>query len=275
MTWSIGIVEVGVIPDVPLNVYLPGASDTDRIDPPCYCYIASDGDKTILIDTGPAKAASEAAGLHIAGDTAAMLGAGLNAWGITPGDVDVIVHTHLHYDHMQNDLVFPDAEVIVQETEFTWATSPDSGPFYVGVGELASALGDRLRLIDGDAEVLPGVRAMPNGGHTPGHQSVLVTTPSGTACVCGDIVSLFANLREIGPVCPDVARTEAFLATVRQAGWEMLPSHDPGLRDHRWFVRPERGPGEPGLRERRWFVRAEHRPDPPDGTIRGPGQVGT
>jgi glyoxylase-like metal-dependent hydrolase (beta-lactamase superfamily II) len=239
VSWSIGIIEVGVIPGVPLNVYLPDALDGALIDPPCYCYIATDGSQTIMIDTGPDRAASAAAGLQIIGDTSSMLDAGLRTWGITAGDVDLIVHTHLHHDHMQNDLAFPNAAVVVQETELAWATSPDGGPFYVGVAELARVLGDRLRLLDGQAEILPGVTALPNGGHTPGHQSVLVETTAGTTCVCGDIVSLFANLERIGAVCPDIAGTEAFLAAARQAEWEMLPSHDPDLREHRWYVRPD------------------------------------
>jgi glyoxylase-like metal-dependent hydrolase (beta-lactamase superfamily II) len=245
MSWSIGIIEVGVIPGVPLSVYRPDAPDSALIDPPCYCYVATDGSKTIMIDTGPDRAASAAAGLRVIGDTASMLDTGLRTWGITPGDVDLIVHTHLHHDHMQNDLGFPNAAVVVQKTELAWATSPDGGPFYVGVAELAGALGARLWLLDGQDEILPGVTALPNGGHTPGHQSVLVATSAGTTCVCGDIVSLFANLDLIGAVCPDAAGTEAFLAAARQAEWEMLPSHDPDLREHRWYVRQDDRLGVP------------------------------
>jgi glyoxylase-like metal-dependent hydrolase (beta-lactamase superfamily II) len=242
MSWSIGILEVGVIPGVPLNVYLPDAPPDALIDPPCYCYLATDGHRTILIDSGPDRTASGAAGLRILGDTGAMLTAGLRAWGVTARDVAMIVHTHLHHDHMQNDLVFPEATVVVQRAELAWATGPDSGPFYCGVAELASALGDRLRLLDGEAEILPGVSALPNGGHTPGHQSVLLETTAGPTCICGDIVSLHANIEKIGSVCPDVPATQAFLARAREAAWAMLPSHDPELRSHRWYVQPSRQP---------------------------------
>ena len=236
MSWELGILEVGVIPGVPLNVYLPDAPGDALIDPPCYCYLATDGSQVILIDSGPDRARSGEAGLQITGDTTALLTAGLQASGISTRDVDLIVHTHLHHDHMQNDLLFPRATVIVQRTELAWATSPDSGPFYVGVGELAEALGDRLRLMDGEGEIAAGLTAVPNGGHTPGHQSVLVQTAAGAVCVCGDIVSLRENLEVIGSVCPDTASTEAFLARSRAASWQMLPSHDPGLREHDRYV---------------------------------------
>jgi glyoxylase-like metal-dependent hydrolase (beta-lactamase superfamily II) len=137
---------------------------------------------------------------------------------------------------MQNDLAFPRARVAVQAAELSWATSAAGGPFYVGVASLAEALGDRLILLDGQAELLPGLTALPNGGHTPGHQSVLVRTSAMQVCVCGDIVSLQENTKTIGPVCPDTEATEAFLTQANAAGWLMLPSHDPGLREHSWYL---------------------------------------
>jgi glyoxylase-like metal-dependent hydrolase (beta-lactamase superfamily II) len=89
---------------------------------------------------------------------------------------------------------------------------------------------------DASYEILPGLTALPNGGHTPGHQSVLVQTGSGETCVCGDIVSLEENLEVIGAVCPDREGTARFLARAREAGWQMLPSHDARLRRHVWYL---------------------------------------
>ena len=238
MTWKLGILEVGVIPGLPLTAYLPGAPQDALIDPPCFCYAATNGTRVILVDSGPDRAASAAAGLAIAGDTSAQLLAGLRAFGASPEDVSLIVHTHLHYDHVQNDLLFPRSTVAVQRSELAWATGPSAGPFYVGVDALADALDDRLRLLDGETEILPGLRALPSGGHTPGHQSVLLRTPGGEVCVCGDIVSLQENTEIIGPACPDVAQAEAFLQRAAAAGRELVPSHDPKLRKHRWFVPP-------------------------------------
>lgn len=237
MSWTLGILEVGVIPEIPLSAYLPDAPPGASVDPPCFCYVASDGTRTILIDTGPDRARCAESGLRIVGDTTALLREGLATWGVNPRDVELIVHTHLHYDHMGNDLLFPNASVAVQRAELAWATSPDRGPFYVAVEEVTAALGDRLRLLDGESELLPGVSVLPNGGHTPGHQSILIDAADVMACVCGDIVSLRQNLDVVGSVCPDVAATEAFLARARSSGWEMIPSHDPSLRWHSRFVR--------------------------------------
>jgi glyoxylase-like metal-dependent hydrolase (beta-lactamase superfamily II) len=137
---------------------------------------------------------------------------------------------------MQNDLAFPRARVAVQATELTWATSSAGGPFYLGVADLAEALGDRLMLLNGHTQLMPGLTALPNGGHTPGHQSVLIQTSAVQVCVCGDIVSLQRNLTTIGPVCPDKGATAAFLSKASAAGWLMLPSHDPDLRKHAWYL---------------------------------------
>jgi N-acyl homoserine lactone hydrolase len=252
MSWQLSILEVGVIPGIPLQVYLPDAPDGVLVDPPCFCFIATDGSHTVLVDSGPDQVRSGQAGLAIDGDSTALLEAGLRTAGIAPRDVGLIVHTHLHYDHMQNDLLFPGAQVAVQRTELAWAKSADSGPFYVGVGELAGALGERLRLLDGETEILPGLTALPNGGHTPGHQSVLVRTAAGDACVCGDIVSLQENLTVIGPVCPDREATEAFLERARAAGWQMLPGHDARLRDHHWYSPAAPDSAGPGYGGRAW-----------------------
>ncbi len=60
-------------------------------------------------------------------DASALLTTGLEAWGMRPADVDCIVHTHLHHDHVQNDLMFPDAVVRVLRSELEWASGPDCG----------------------------------------------------------------------------------------------------------------------------------------------------
>ena len=241
MSWRLGIVEVGVIPQLPLNLYLPDAPPDDLIDPPCYCYLASDGETNVLVDSGPDQALSRAEGLDIVGDTSALLTTALEAWGVIPSDVDCIVHTHLHHDHMQNDLMFPNAVVHIQRSELEWATGPDCDRFYVGIGELVAALGDRLHTLEGDAQLFSGLDVVLNGGHTPGHQSVIIDTTEKLVCLCGDIVSLFSNVKIVGAICPNIGETRAFLDRAKAAGWEMVPSHDPQIRGHRWYVRTDRG----------------------------------
>jgi glyoxylase-like metal-dependent hydrolase (beta-lactamase superfamily II) len=237
-TWSVHIVEVGQILELPLSLYVPTAPENARLDVPVYVYILQGNDgTTVLVDTGYALQRSLAAGRTVTGDPVPVLLAALERVGSSPDQVQLVLHTHLHYDHAQNDHLFPNAEIVVARDELTHALSPGAGEFYDGVQELVDRAGARLRLIDGEKEVLPGIRAVPNGGHTPGHQSWVVSTADGVLCLCGDIVSLAANLEgPVGPICPDEPAVHEFLRRMADAGWEPLPGHEPGLRRHRLFL---------------------------------------
>jgi glyoxylase-like metal-dependent hydrolase (beta-lactamase superfamily II) len=233
-TWTLDIVEVGIIPHLPWNIYLPDAPPDNYLDVPCYCYLLSSPAGCLLIDTGPDRDRSAAANLEIVGDACSALTTALQRRGRTPDDVELILQTHLHYDHVQNLDLFPRAEVVVRQTELDWARSPDSGPFYVGIDEFLTLAGDRLRPVEGEQTVRPGVTLLPNGGHTPGHQSILVETAEGTTCIAADILPVYRNM-EVLPPSYDPAATTAFRDRVLDAGWEVLPGHDPELRGHRWF----------------------------------------
>jgi glyoxylase-like metal-dependent hydrolase (beta-lactamase superfamily II) len=238
VSWTLSIIEVGVIPAVPLAAHVPGAPPGELISPPCYCYVVVDGSKIVVVDTGADAPSAFAAGLGIEGDTRFLLDQGLRACDITPGDVTLIVHTHLHYDHVGNDLRFSNAEVVVQRSELSWAVGPKAGGYYVETAALLDALGPRVRPVEGEVELLRGLRVIWTGGHTPGHQSVVLSRPSGDVCICGDVVPLHVNTEVVGSSCPWTDDAERFLATARQAKWEMIPSHDPALRLHPSYVAP-------------------------------------
>ena len=260
MTWTVGIIEVGSLPGSPLKSYVADAPDDILLDLPCYCWLLRDGRTSILVDSGPDAGASEGLGYVVSGDTRAALLRGLRAQGVAAADVSMIVHTHLHQDHVQNDALFPHAQVVVQRGELEaaleaeaaarllsaaqratlaagpYARSQEAGIWYVGTAALVRQAAARLRVVDGELELIPGITLTPNGGHTSGHQSVLAATEQGTACIAGDIVSLAVNAAVIGPMTPDAAVTRAFLERARASSWKLLPSHEPALRQHRWYV---------------------------------------
>jgi N-acyl homoserine lactone hydrolase len=260
VTWSVGIIEVGVMPGCSLAAYVPGAPADVALDLPCYCWLVRSDGTTVLVDTGPDAQPPEDVGYEVAGDTRAALLRGLTAAGVRPDGVTAIVHTHLHQDHVQNDALFAHAEVIVQRRELEdalaaeercrrlsageraalaagpYAASQDAGLWYLGTAALAAGLGARLRIVDGDVEILPGIMVTLSGGHTTGHQSILVETTDGRACIAGDVVALAANADVVGPMTPDAGAAEAFLERARAAGWEIIPSHEPAMRDHRWYL---------------------------------------
>lgn len=235
MSWAIDIIEVGVIPGLPLTIYLPDAGPAERLDVPCYCYLLTGGGPPILIDTGPDRLASEQSGFTIRGDARQAIAAALSRRGLSFPDIHLVVQSHLHYDHMQNSLIFPAAQVLVQRGEVEWACSKYRGPFYVGIPQFIEALGARLTMLEGEIEVVPGITLVPNGGHSPGHQSVLVETDEGIICLCVDIIPMAANTTIVPPSL-DEAATRAFMQRVRDEGWEAIPGHDPLLRQDARYV---------------------------------------
>jgi glyoxylase-like metal-dependent hydrolase (beta-lactamase superfamily II) len=241
--WCIDVIDVATIPQLPLSGFLPAAGLAEAglagpggdalIDVPCFAFLLTGDGGTVLVDSGPDPVRAARAGFRAHGQPGPAMLDALAMRGRAAGDVDLVVHTHLHYDHMQNDDVFPRAVAVVQEREARWAAGPDADEFCISVADFLSGQAGRLRLVDGEREVLPGLRLLPTGGHTPGHQAVLVRTSAdeeGLTCIAGDLVPLRANLRHIQPSCRDPAAVRAFLARARRESWRVIPSHDPQLR---------------------------------------------
>ena len=118
---------------------------------------------------------------------------GLNALGIAPDDIDIVIDTHLHDDHCTGNFrldatgerapAFPKAEYIVQRREYADATNLNERTRatyrlenYVPLYESG-----QLRLLDGDCEIAPGVSAVLTPGHTPGHMSIRVESAGESA----------------------------------------------------------------------------------------------
>jgi len=105
----------------------------------------------------------------------------LEAAGITPTDVLGVANCHLHADHAGGNLHFPEVPIYVQRAELEAADTPDyTYPAYTHQFPEA-----RLEVIDGERQVLPGLRLVPTPGHTKGHQSLLVDTDIGTVMLAG------------------------------------------------------------------------------------------
>jgi N-acyl homoserine lactone hydrolase len=99
-----------------------------------------------------------------------------------PRDVACVINTHLHFDHCGGNRLFAGVPIYVQRIEREAAKEDDyTVPRWVEFD------GARYVELDGEAEVVPGVRVVPTPGHSPGHQSVLVETYEGLVVVAGDV----------------------------------------------------------------------------------------
>jgi glyoxylase-like metal-dependent hydrolase (beta-lactamase superfamily II) len=102
----------------------------------------------------------------------------LDELGMTPGDIGLVVNTHLHFDHCGQNAVFKHAAFYVQRAELERARreSPQLASWF-------DFMDARFELLDGDTEILPGLSVITTPGHTVGHQSVVVRSADGAADV--------------------------------------------------------------------------------------------
>ncbi|MEV5300990.1 MBL fold metallo-hydrolase [Amycolatopsis methanolica] len=113
--------------------------------------------------------------------------------------MDLVVLTHLHYDHAGTVADFPGARYLVQRGELaywtgSWAKRIRREHWLLDEDALAHVRGDRLSEVDGDAEVLPGLSVHLVGGHTAGTQIVRVATAAGPVVVASDASHFYENL---------------------------------------------------------------------------------
>jgi N-acyl homoserine lactone hydrolase len=95
---------------------------------------------------------------------------------LAPGDIDLVVNTHLHFDHCGQNAVFRHAPHYVQRAELARAQR-ESPQLY----DWFDFMNARFELLDGDAEIVPGVSVISTPGHTVGHQCLVVDGPDGPA----------------------------------------------------------------------------------------------
>ena len=172
-----------------------------RIWLPIYVFYLEGGDQPILIDTGmeefvvPPKAASET-GLNILEFEDALASVDL-----VVGDVGIIIQTHLHNDHCENTYKCKNAQVYVQQRELDFFNDPHP----IDHRYYPDLLDDvQVSPVDGDAEIVPGVRVLFTPGHSAGGQSVAVDTEEGTAIITGFCCNS-ENFPRVGPaVTPGV-----------------------------------------------------------------------
>jgi glyoxylase-like metal-dependent hydrolase (beta-lactamase superfamily II) len=140
----------------------------------------------------------------------------LAAVGIAMADVTGVANCHLHFDHSgQNYRIPPGVPIFAQRPEWQMVHRPD-----YTIPEWIDVPGLTYELLDGEAEVAPGLRLIPTVGHAPGHQSLLVGTAEGTVVLAGQAVQSRAewegsvDQRDTGePRAPD---HQAYVASVRR-----------------------------------------------------------
>ena len=162
-----------------------GVDDDGPWNLPFFAFLVETGGVTVVVDTGVGPPGGADPFLP---ERQGRLPAELAAAGVAPPDVDLVVLTHLHVDHVGWTMAggrpfFPNARYVVHRDDFEWITATRPERPYVRENVVALQATGRLELVDGPAEPSPGVRVIRIGGHTPGHCIVDV----GEVTLLGDL----------------------------------------------------------------------------------------
>lgn len=198
----------GVVPKPLWERRIP-ADTRNRIPLALRCLLVEAPNALVLIDTGIGNKFDEKFadiyGISNAGDPT-RLEDGIRDAGFEPSDVDIVLNTHLHFDHAGGNTMlrddgaivpaFPDARHVVQRGELNFANSVNERIRASYLEENLNAItdADLWDLIDGDGEVTKGVRVRLTPGHTPYHQSILIESDGETACYLADVCPTSAHV---------------------------------------------------------------------------------
>jgi len=227
----------------------------EKVDIPYIVWRVNGTGKNILIDAG---CSAEDYYRVIKGQSAAQFAAGgesfkdvqdvtrfedgLAEWGLTPEDIDVVLVTHLHWDHVINLTKCTNARIIVQEAEWDAALNPHPLAKFAYAPRWFYEQLKNVEFVSGDLEFLPGIQLIHTPGHTPGGQTVAIETDNGWYAVTGycAIKDNFYPPEEVQKrtgyrVIPAAVHTDAIAAfdsslkLLERFGPNILPSHEQTL----------------------------------------------
>ncbi len=233
----------GLVPK-PLWSRMVTPDERNRMPLNTNCLLLEGGGKRVLIEAGIGdKSSPKQREIYEMEDRSAA--AALVEIGVEPESIDSVIVSHLHFDHagglttLNRDgkpvPTFPRAEVISQRQEWEDALANKSTMHSTYLREHLDPVADRVRLIDGEGEVLPGIRVAPMPGHTWGQQAVFFEDERKRTIVFpADVmptvnhVGLTYNMAYDQLPYENMLRKRAFLSAAAERGWIIALDHEPG-----------------------------------------------
>jgi len=235
----------GVVPK-PLWERRRPADERNRIELAMNCLLIEDGARRVLVDNGAGDKWDEKS-RDIYGLQPKNAEALLAPAGIVPEDIDVVVLTHLHFDHAGGSTVrhgdglrpaFPNARYVVQRGELALARLDNERIRASYLAENFEPLAeeeDRLQIVDGDTFLFPWLELRLVPGHTPFMQMVLVRDGAGTVAFPADLVPTASHVPypwimgyDLEPLATLETKKRVFPEAVRE-DWTVLFEHDAEL----------------------------------------------
>lgn len=163
-------------------------------------FLVRDAGQTILVDSGLGQRARE-------GTPTGKLLSELESVGVAPADIDIVLTTHMHFDHVGGHTVVRDgkdvptfgrATYIIREKEWDHWTKPEMMAGEPAIGQCCVPLADagRLKLVGEQHVISPSLSYLETPGHTPGHVSVLIRSQGASAIIIGDVSHIPAQVEE-------------------------------------------------------------------------------
>ncbi|HBU57683.1 MAG TPA: MBL fold metallo-hydrolase [Gemmatimonadetes bacterium] len=220
----------------------------NRIPLALRCLLIEAPNALVLVDTGIGNKYSEKFaeiyGVVNAGDPT-RLEDGIRHAGFDPEAIDIVLNTHLHFDHAGGNTVldelgqirpsFPNARHVVQKGELEFAQSQNErirASYLLENFEPITKLG-LWEVVEGVTEVTEGVEVLPTPGHTPHHQSVLIKSDGDTACFLADVCPTSAHLPlpwimgyDLEPLVTLESKRRLWMKA-REENWLLIFEHDP------------------------------------------------
>jgi glyoxylase-like metal-dependent hydrolase (beta-lactamase superfamily II) len=238
----------GVVPKPLWERRIP-ADARNRIPLGMRCLLVEHPSGLVLIDSGLGNKENEKFidiyGVENAGANGrTALEDGLARLGVQPDDVSLVINTHLHFDHAGGNTwrdgsgairpTFPKARYVVQRGEYDYATHTNerTAASYFNANFVPLADAGVLDLIDGEREIVAGIRVIASPGHVPFHQSVLIESDGAAALFLGDLVPTAAHLPlpwimgyDVEPLVT-LETKRAMLGKAAREGWLLIFEHD-------------------------------------------------
>lgn len=236
----------GIIPRPLWNRTNP-ADESNRIDLACRCLLVEYEDRNVLVDVGiGTRWSDKEREIYKISEQDSGLSRSLAGHGLSAEDIDDIVLTHLHFDHAgglthrdeHGEVVptFPGARHWVQRRNWSWANAPsarDGGSYRPEDWSFLESGEVDFELIDGIAEIMPGIEVLPCHGHTFGMQVVKVRTDQATYAHLADLVPTASHLRDPYVMGYDLQPLETveekreILYHAAREDWILVFEHDP------------------------------------------------
>jgi glyoxylase-like metal-dependent hydrolase (beta-lactamase superfamily II) len=201
-----------------------------------FVWALTSGARTVVVDLG----FTEAVGTRRGRQFLRCPSRGLAEIGVDCAQVEHVVLSHFHYDHVGNYALFPRATFYVQEQEMAFYTGRNASfPAFrrsVEVDDVCALVRlnyeGRVVFVDGAREIVPGVTVTKVGGHTPGMQIISVEHAKGRAVVASDASHYYRNFEERIPFntlhdLPGMYRAFERIGEEASAPELVVPGHDP------------------------------------------------